>query len=51
MQRKAFDIVEKHCFGSSQHVQLLMVVVGTAGMGKLFLINAIRQLCNIFFIA
>jgi hypothetical protein len=44
MQRKAYDIVYKHTFGCNCDEQLLMIVVGTAGTGKSFLINAIRQL-------
>jgi ATP-dependent DNA helicase PIF1 len=44
MQRKAFDIVHAHTFGHLQEEQLLMVIVGTAGTGKSYLINAIRQL-------
>ena len=43
-QRKAYDIVYRHTFGDSQQEQLLMIVVGTAGTGKSYLINAIRQL-------
>jgi len=42
-QRFAFRVIEEHCFGSLQADQLLMVVVGTAGTGKSYLINAIRQ--------
>jgi ATP-dependent DNA helicase PIF1 len=44
MQRLAFDIVLDHCFGPSQNEQLLMIVIGTAGTGKSFLISAIRSL-------
>lgn len=44
MQRKAYDIIHRHTFGCSQREQLLMIVVGTAGTGKSFLINAVRQL-------
>jgi ATP-dependent exoDNAse (exonuclease V) alpha subunit len=44
MQRKAYNIVSNHFFGYQKHQQLLMIVVGTAGTGKSFLINAIRQL-------
>ena len=43
-QKKAFNIVHRHTFGAQQNEQLLMIVVGTAGTGKSFLINAIRQL-------
>jgi hypothetical protein len=43
-QRLAFNIVDSHCFGSSRHKQLLMIVIGTAGTGKSFLINSIRSL-------
>lgn len=44
MQHLVFDIVNKHCFSPSQHEQLLMIVIGTAGTGKLFLINSFRSL-------
>ena len=44
MQRKAFDIIQAHTFGGSQDEQLLMIVIGTAGTGKSYLINAIRHL-------
>lgn len=44
MQRVAFDIVRDHSFGPSQHEQLLMIIIGTAGTGKSFLINTIRSL-------
>jgi ABC-type transport system involved in cytochrome bd biosynthesis fused ATPase/permease subunit len=43
-QQKAYTLVHKHTFGSKQSQQLLVVVLGTAGTGKSFLINAIRQL-------
>jgi hypothetical protein len=43
-QRLAFNIVDSHCFGSSRHKQLLMIVIGTARTGKSFLINSIRSL-------
>ena len=43
-QRLAFNIVERHCFGPSQDQQLLMIVIGTAGTGKSFLIDSIRSL-------
>jgi len=46
MQRHAFNIIHSHTFGSSLSEQLLMIVVGTAGTGKSYLINAIRQLFN-----
>lgn len=44
MQQKAYNLVHKHTFGSHQDDQLLMLVLGTAGTGKSFLINAIDQL-------
>jgi ATP-dependent DNA helicase PIF1 len=44
MQRLAFSIVCTHCFGTLQNKQLLMIVIGTAGTGKSFLINSIRSL-------
>lgn len=44
MQTKAFDVIESHVFGANRYTQLLMIVVGTAGTGKSYLINAIRQL-------
>ena len=43
-QRLAFDIVQDHCFGSLYDDQLLMIVIGTAGTGKSFLIDSIRSL-------
>lgn len=43
-QRKAYDIVYRHGFGNQQNEQLLMIVIGTAGTGKSYLINCIRQL-------
>ena len=43
-QTVAFDIVQRHCFGASQDEQLLMIVIGTAGTGKSFLISSIRSL-------
>jgi hypothetical protein len=43
-QRLAFEIIRSHTFGSRQDTQLLMVLVGTAGTGKSFLISAIRSL-------
>jgi type II secretory pathway predicted ATPase ExeA len=38
-QHKALDIVVNHAFGASQHKQLLMIVLGTAGTGKSYLIT------------
>jgi hypothetical protein len=46
-QRKAYDIVREHTFGSKQGEQLLMIVIGTAGTGKSYLINSIRRLFSI----
>ena len=43
-QRKVYDILYRHAFGNNFGHQLLMIVIGTAGTGKSFLINAIRQL-------
>ena len=43
-QRLAYDIVADHLFGELHNTQLLMVVLGTAGTGKSFLINAIRHM-------
>ena len=43
-QRKAYNIINRHTFGTHQTEQLLMIVVGTAGTGKSFLIDSIRQL-------
>jgi hypothetical protein len=43
-QRLAFEIIRSHAFGSRQDTQLLMVLVGTAGTGKSFVISAIRSL-------
>jgi PIF1-like helicase len=43
-QRLAFDIVQDHCFGNFYDDQLLMIVIGTAGTGKSFLIDSIRSL-------
>ena len=40
----AFDLIHDHTFGHSQAEQLLLIVIGTAGTGKSFLINAIRYL-------
>jgi ATP-dependent DNA helicase PIF1 len=42
-QHQALNLVTDHVFGPSRHQQLLMVVLGTAGTGKSYLINAIRQ--------
>ena len=43
-QRFAFDLVADHTFGDAQNEQLLLLVVGTAGTGKSFLINSVRYL-------
>jgi hypothetical protein len=43
MQQKVFDIIHSHTFGSSGAEQL-MVVIGTARMGKSYRINAIQRL-------
>ena len=43
-QRAAFDLIHDHTFGHSQAEQLLLIVIGTAGTGKSFLINVIRYL-------
>jgi hypothetical protein len=43
-QRAAFDLIYEHTFGPSHAEQLLLIVVGTAGTGKSFLINAVRYL-------
>lgn len=43
-QLAAMQIVSEHVFGPTQQAQLLMVIVGTAGTGKSYLINAIRHL-------
>ena len=43
-QELAFNIVDSHCFGSSQQKQLLMVVISMAGTGKSFLISSIHSL-------
>ena len=43
-QRAAFDLIHDHTFGHSQAEQLLLIVIGTAGTGKSFLINAIHYL-------
>ena len=42
-QRQALDLVTDHLFGSASEEQLLMVVLGTAGTGKSYLINAVRH--------
>lgn len=42
-QQQALDLITEHVFGPSKHEQLLMVVLGTAGTGKSYLINAVRQ--------
>jgi hypothetical protein len=39
MQHRAFDIINAHTFGPLQSEQLLMLVIGTAGTGKSYLIN------------
>jgi predicted AAA+ superfamily ATPase len=46
-QRKALDIIVNHAFGASQHKQLLMIVLGTAGTGKSYLINTIRHVFSL----
>jgi hypothetical protein len=38
-----FRVIEEHCFANRQNDQLLMIVLGTAGTGKSYLINAVRQ--------
>jgi hypothetical protein len=43
-QRAAFDLIYVHTFGLCHSEQLLLIVVGTAGTGKSFLINAVRFL-------
>lgn len=43
-QRAVFDLIHDHTFGHSHAEQLLLIVIGTAGTGKSFLINAIRYL-------
>ena len=43
-QRAVFDLIHDHMFGHSQAEQLLLIVIGTAGTGKSFLINGIRYL-------
>jgi ATP-dependent exoDNAse (exonuclease V) alpha subunit len=43
-QRAAFDLIYEHTFGPSHVEQLLLIVIGTAGTGKSFLINAICYL-------
>ena len=43
-QCAAFDLIYEHTFGLLHAEQLLLIVVGTAGTGKSFLINAIRYL-------
>ena len=42
-QRQAFTLITDHLFGPSYDQQLLMVVLGTAGTGKSYLINAVRH--------
>ena len=43
-QRFAFDLILDHTFGHAQNNQLLLLIVGTAGTGKSFLINSVRNL-------
>jgi hypothetical protein len=43
-QRFVFDLVYDHTFGAARNEQLLLLVVGTAGTGKSFLINAVHHL-------
>ena len=43
-QTKAYEIIKRHTFGTHQTEQLLMIVVGTAGTGKSFLIDSIRRM-------
>jgi ATP-dependent DNA helicase PIF1 len=43
-QHKAFELVFDYTFGRRSHEQLLMIVIGTAGTGKSYLINSLRQL-------
>jgi len=43
-QRAAFDLIYEHTFGLSRAEQLLLIIIGTAGTGKSFLINAVRWL-------
>ena len=43
-KRNVFDIIHAHVIGPSQDVQLLIVVIGTAGIGESYLINTIWQL-------
>ena len=44
-QKTAYDIVQNH-FSSEINGQLLMMVIGLAGSGKSYVINAIRGLLN-----
>ena len=34
MRRMVFDIIHTHTFGASQDIQLLVIIVGSAGTGK-----------------
>ena len=44
-QQTAYDIVQNH-FSSEKNGQLLMMIIGLAGSGKSYVINAIRGLLN-----
>lgn len=44
MQWKVLDIIESYLFNTNCGMQLLIIVIGTAGTGKSYLINAIWQL-------
>ena len=44
MQRLAFNIVESHFTNSSEQQPLNLIIIGVAGTGKSYLINAIRNL-------
>ena len=43
-QFATFDLIRSHTFGTLQDEQLLMIVLGTTGTGKSYLIDAIRTL-------